>query len=207
MPANNVTGSLIRFTEDVIVAWDHITPTYQYFGTNKRHFNDILSALVAKNGVKLNGLAKGPDMQQTDYPETVCTVNDALVLMTKRTKITPQPSGPVGPFVPGLIWPGQCPVNSRSYPAQTNKKKKRDKRNIKKKKKYKKSNKRKRERGEEDVKEQEQEEEQDEEAKSMPKGLLCAKMLVRSGLRCSCHFVYAEKCPFLNADEPIGIWF
>ena len=182
MPANNVTGSLIRFTEDVIVAWDHITPTYQYFGTNKRHFNDILSALVAKNGVKLNGLAKGPDMQQTDYPGTVCTVNDALVLMTKRTKITPQPSGPVEPQIPGMIWPVQCPVSSRSYPAQTNKKKKRDKRNIKKKKKYKKNNKRK--------------------AKSMPKELLCAKMLVRSGLRCSCHFVYAEKCPFLNADEP-----
>ena len=32
-------------------------------------------------------------------------------------------------------------------------------------------------------------------SKSMAKGLLCAKMSVRSGLRCSCHYVYAEKYP------------
>ena len=79
--------------------------------------------------------------------------------MTKRVKIT---SGVVGPFPPGLILPGQSPINIQ---------KKRNK--GKKKKKKKKSNK----------------------AKSMAKGLLCAKMLVRSGLRCSCHFVYTEKCP------------
>ena len=79
--------------------------------------------------------------------------------MTKRVKIT---SGVVGPFPPGLILPGQSPINIQN------------KRNKgKKKKKKKKSN----------------------EAKSLAKGLLCAKMLVRSGLRCSCHFVYIEKCP------------
>ena len=81
--------------------------------------------------------------------------------MTKRVKIT---SGVVGPFPPGLILPGQSPINIQ---------KKRNKGKKKKKKKKKKSNK----------------------AKSMAKGLLCAKMLVRSGLRCSCHFVYTEKCP------------
>ena len=80
--------------------------------------------------------------------------------MTKRVKIT---SGVVGPFPPGLILPGQSPINIQ---------KKRNK-GKKKKKKKKKSNK----------------------AKSMAKGLPCAKMLVRSGLRCSCHFVYTEKCP------------
>ena len=80
--------------------------------------------------------------------------------MTKRVKIT---SGVVGPFPPGLISPGQSPINIQ---------KKRNK-GKKKKKKKKKSNK----------------------AKSMAKGLPCAKMLVRSGLRCSCHFVYTEKCP------------
>ena len=77
--------------------------------------------------------------------------------MTKRVKIT---SGVVGPFPPGLILPGQSPINIQN------------KRNKGKKKK-KKSN----------------------EAKSLAKGLPCAKMLVRSGLRCSCHFVYIEKCP------------
>ena len=81
--------------------------------------------------------------------------------MTKRVKIT---SGVVGPFPPGLILPGQSPINIQ---------KKRNKRKKKNKKKKKKSN----------------------EAKSMAKGLLCAKMSVRSGLRCSCHYVYAEKCP------------
>ena len=80
--------------------------------------------------------------------------------MTKRVKIT---SGVVGPFPPGLILPGQSPINIQN---------KRNK-GKKKKKKKKKSN----------------------EAKSLAKGLPCAKMLVRSGLRCSCHFVYIEKCP------------
>ena len=79
--------------------------------------------------------------------------------MTKRAKWA---KGVVGPFPPGLILPGQSPINIQKRIKRKKKKKKKKESNG---------------------------------SKSMAKGLLCAKMSVRSGLRCSCHYVYAEKCP------------
>ena len=84
--------------------------------------------------------------------------------MTKRAKWA---KGVVGPFPPGLIVPGQSPINIQKMIKRKRKKKKKKESNGSKK---------------------------EEEGKQRI-NLLCAKMSVRSGLRCSCHYVYAEKCP------------
>ena len=186
--------------------------------------------------------------------------------MTKRVKIT---SGVVGPFPPGLISPGQSPINIQ---------KKRNKGKKKKKKKKKKSNKAKSmAKGLQCAKmlvcsglrcschfvytekcpararnrllcaapaapqslpataqslpaaaqslpaaapaplgmltHQRSPKSQPAAAQSLPaaapaqrqrRRLLCAKMSVRSGLRCRCHYVYAEKCPAQSNYEMLS---